>query len=114
MKNGHGVKSVGDLETYVQRLEGLQNMLDQVRAKLVRRQEAGVLPPRFVFPLVIEDCRNVIRGVPFDGGPEDNVLWADFNEKLGSVEGLDERRKQDLLRRAELALLTKVARAMRI
>ena len=44
-----------------------------------------MLPPRWVFPQVIEQSRNLINGAPFDHGP-DNDLFADFKSKVGKLE----------------------------
>ena len=95
--NVHRVTNAAQAEQYIQRLEGLQHRLAQVESLITSRARMGVLPPKFVFPYVLQDCRNLIAGIPFDGGPDQNVLWADFTDKVQSIQGLDERRRQDLL-----------------
>ena len=42
------------------------------------------MPPKWVYPYVINDARNVITGAPFDSGP-DAPLFADFKGKVGKL-----------------------------
>jgi uncharacterized protein (DUF885 family) len=60
-----------------------------------------------VFPYVIEDAANIIKGLPFDDGPADSPLLADFRTKVKAL-AVDEARRESLLARAEIALLTSV------
>jgi len=62
-----------------------------------------VLPPKFVFAYVIEDSGNVIKGRPFDDGPADSPLFADFKTKIGAIT-LDEKRREELATLAAQAL----------
>jgi uncharacterized protein (DUF885 family) len=70
------------------------------------RQAQGILPPKWVFPYVIADARNVIRGAPFGSG-EDSALWADFKAKVAKIDA-DAATKQRLLASARTALLSDV------
>jgi len=101
--NQHTVNSVEDAEDYIARIENVPTLFDQLIAGLYRRAETGIIPPRFVFPLVIDDCKNVIRGAPFDEG-EASPIFADFSEK---IEGLDigPEKKTALINAAEKALV---------
>ena len=104
--NMHQVTSVADAEAYIERLEGVEALMTQVIDQLDRSVEAGVIAPAFVFPLVIEDSRNVIAGAPFTDG-EDSPLYADIKKK---IEGLDiaDDKKTDLVEAAAAALLGSV------
>jgi uncharacterized protein (DUF885 family) len=75
--NIHRVGSVSDAEAYVSRLRAMARMLDQAMAESRASQALGVLPPKWVFPYVIADSKNVISGEPFTPGKE-SALWADF------------------------------------
>ena len=44
----------------------------------------GIMPPKWVYPYVINDARNVITGAPFDSGP-DAPLFADFKGKVAKL-----------------------------
>lgn len=105
--NTHRVETEADAIAYVRRLEGVRGLMERQLERATASARAGVLPPKFVFPYVIEDAGNVIRGRPFDDGPADSPLLADFRGKLGALPIGDEK-KDSLLARAELALLTSV------
>ena len=82
--NIHRVDSVADAEAYVSRIGEFARYLDQSVTEAEARQALGVLPPKWVFPYVIADSRNLIKGAPFDGGA-DNDLWADLKTKVGKL-----------------------------
>ena len=52
--------------------------------RAIEREKLGVLPPKWVFPQVIEQSKNLITGAPFDHGP-DNDVFADFKAKVGKL-----------------------------
>lgn len=83
--NIHSVKSKADAEAYVARLQGMGPQMDALVAESRERSEAGVMPPKWVYPFVLDDARNVIRGAPFDDGAPSTLL-ADLTKK---VEALD-------------------------
>jgi uncharacterized protein (DUF885 family) len=107
MVNIHQVASVADAQAYVARLENWETAFNQIIEALKARAEKGIMAPRFVYPYVLEDSRNVIRGRPFDDGPEDSTLLGDFKEKLKALE-LEPAADIALIERAEQALLTRV------
>lgn len=82
----HQVDDVSDAEAYVSRLNQVDRFMGQLIDGVKLRASKGVLPPRFVFPTVIENSRHVITGAPFDESGEDSALMADFR---GKVEALD-------------------------
>jgi uncharacterized protein (DUF885 family) len=82
--NIHRVDNLSDAEAYVRRLQGLDAYLDQAIAEAKDRQAKGVLPPRWVYPYVIADSRNVTKGAPFDRGP-DSALFADLKAKVNKL-----------------------------
>ncbi|MFZ7106401.1 MAG: DUF885 domain-containing protein [Bacteroidota bacterium] len=86
--NMHRIDSVGDAEAYVQRLKGIGPLMDQVLDGLRVRDSLGIIPPRFVYPMVMNDCRNVISGYPFSGSGK-CPLYEDFSKKLSALKGID-------------------------
>ncbi|MEM6686226.1 MAG: DUF885 family protein, partial [Bacteroidota bacterium] len=64
--NMHQITDVSDAEAYISRLHGLEELFSQVAVGLQAREKAGILPPKFVFDHVINDCENIIKGKPFD------------------------------------------------
>jgi uncharacterized protein (DUF885 family) len=82
--NIHRVDTLADAEAYVSRLQSMDAALDQAIAEAKDRQALGVLPPKWVYPYVVEDSRNVIRGAPFGPGP-DSALFADLKAKVNKL-----------------------------
>jgi uncharacterized protein (DUF885 family) len=105
--NSHRVESEADAAAYIRRLEGVRPLFDAQLERANASAKQGVLPPQFVFPYVIEDAANVIKGRPFDEGPADSPLFADFRTKVKAL-AVDEALRESLLARAEIALLTSV------
>jgi uncharacterized protein (DUF885 family) len=83
--NIHRVASKSDAEAYVARLQGIGPRLDGLIAESRTRAEAGVMPPKWVYPFVIDDARNVIKGAPFDGGAPSTLL-ADLSKKVDALD----------------------------
>ncbi|HWH22852.1 MAG TPA: DUF885 domain-containing protein, partial [Allosphingosinicella sp.] len=104
--NIHRVASVADAEAYVSRLSEMARALRQATEEARRRQALGILPPKWVFPYVIADSRNLITGAPFGSG-KDSPLWADFKGKVAQLDA-DAATKQRLLNAARAALLNDV------
>lgn len=100
--NVHRVDSLEDAEAYIERLRGVPGVMRQIVAKMRVRQEKGIVPPKFVFPYVLADSRNIISGYPFDGKGE-ATLWTDFREKVEGLE-IDEAAKAALKTEGEAAL----------
>jgi uncharacterized protein (DUF885 family) len=105
--NTHRVETEADAIAYVRRLEGVRTLFEQQLERATAAARAGILPPRFVFAYVVEDAGNIIRGRPFDEGPADSPLLADFRSKVTAL-AIEEAKKESLLARAELALLSSV------
>jgi uncharacterized protein (DUF885 family) len=53
--NTHRVESDADAVAYIRRLEGMRTLLQQQLERAAQAAKQGILPPRFVFPYVIED-----------------------------------------------------------
>lgn len=106
--NYHPVESVADARAYVARLRALPGPFDQQIANARQQQARGILPPKFVFRLLIEAARDVVTGAPFDTGPAKSALWADFEAKVGALAGVDDATKAALLADGRAALLESV------
>ena len=108
--NQHRINSVKDAEDYVARLHNTVPYFEQLIDGLKARAAAGIVPPKFVFPHIIRDSKNIVTGAPFDDG-EANTLMADFSGKLDKLSeneeaGLTDDKKASLLEAAEEALTT--------
>jgi uncharacterized protein (DUF885 family) len=109
--NIHTVKTEADARAYISRIAATGRYIDQAIALSDARAANGVLPPRWVFPQVIEQSKNLIAGAPFDRGP-DNDLYADFKTKVAKL-ALPQTSKDALVREARGALLMSMGPAYR-
>lgn len=106
--NYHPVDNEADARAYLARLRALPAMFDQLIEAANGRATRGVLPPKFVFPLLIDSAREVITGLPFNGAGVKCALWEDFSGKVAALKNTDEAAKQKLLEEARAALLEAV------
>jgi len=104
--NQHRIDNLDDAQAYVSRLNGIDELLAQVEQNLLKREEAGIVAPAFVFPMVINDCENIISGAPFDQGA-DSVLLADIKKKVLALD-ISKEAKDDLIAQAKTALVESV------
>ena len=84
MINTHRVNSLADAEAYIARLRGVKQRFAEAVESMSLAEAQGAVPPRFVFPYVISDARNVITGARFTDGA-DRPLWADFKAKVSML-----------------------------
>lgn len=105
--NTHRVQDEQDALDYIARLEKVGPLLAAAIEGSERAGRRGVLAPRFVFPQVASNAGNVIRGRPFDEGPADSTLLADFAGKVAALK-LPQERSEALLAAANRALLDSV------
>ncbi|MEP5612020.1 MAG: DUF885 domain-containing protein [Cyclobacteriaceae bacterium] len=83
--NIHRVTDSSDAAAYVARLNGVEKLFDQLIDNLKIREEKGIVPPKFVFPRIIEASQNIVKGAPFESG-EPSTLQADFYAKVDALE----------------------------
>jgi uncharacterized protein (DUF885 family) len=106
--NVHLISNKSDAEAYISRLSKINALFDQLITNLKVREEKNIIPPKFVFPMVMNDCKNVISGQPFDKSAMVNPLMEDFTKKVNAVKDLDDKEKKELIAKASNALLTSV------
>jgi len=97
MINIHKIDDVKDAEAYIARLRGIPKLFDQLLVNLKVREEKGVVAPRFVFPLVLDACHKIIKGKPFDSGPNDSPLLEDFTKKVTALAEADAATRDRLI-----------------
>lgn len=106
--NFHEVTNTADARAYVARLQAMPAMFDQLIARAEAQAARGILPPKFVYPLLIESCREIISGAPFAAGEKKSALLEDFEGKVAALKDADEATKAQLLADARAALLGSV------
>ena len=109
--NIHKVDTVADADAYVSRIREIARYLDQSVDQARKRQALGVLPPKWVFPYVIADSKNVITGAPFGPG-KDSAVWADLKTKVDKLNP-DAATKARLLDAGKAALVNDLRPAYR-
>lgn len=106
--NYHPVDNVADAKAYIARLRAMPKMFDQLMETSRASEARGILPPRFVFPLLVEASREVVTGVPFDASANKSALWGDIEGKINALKDADASQKEALLKEARAALLDSV------
>lgn len=102
--NMHQIKTEKDAENYISRLQGIKPMFAQLAENLKKRQNAGIMIPKFVFAKVLEDAKNIIKGKPFDDSSKNSTLLQDFETKVTKL-SIDEAKKEALITKAKKALV---------
>lgn len=104
--NQHQISNEADAQAYIARLQAVPSNLHQLTQSLEVRAEKGIIAPKFVFPYVLSDSKNIITGAPFDNG-EDSAIWADFKRKVALLD-ISQSQQEALLKQAKSALIKQV------
>ena len=107
MANFHQVTEVADAEAFIARLDLTPRVFGQLIDGLQKREDIGVMPPKWVYPFVTEAVGNVLTGAPFDDSETDSIFLAGFKRKLEALELTDEE-KGALIARVEVSLVDNV------
>ncbi|WP_299123688.1 DUF885 family protein [uncultured Tenacibaculum sp.] len=101
--NMHQVSDVKDAENYIARLHNLKPLFAELVKGLKERESKGIMPPKFVFAKVLDDSRNLIKGIPFDNSGKPSTLFNDFTNKVNALK-IDEAQKKELIEKGTTAL----------
>ncbi|MEZ9369935.1 DUF885 family protein [Shewanella sp. 10N.286.51.B2] len=105
--NQHQVENVSDAQAYISRLNGVKHVTEQVIDALKIRADKNIIAPKFVFPYVISDSENIIKGAPFTDTEVKSTLWGDINRKIEKLD-ITQAQKDELLAAAKTALIKSV------
>ena len=92
--NIHRVANIAEADAYVSRIRGLGPLLDTLSAESAARAAKGYAPPKWVYPYVISDIRNLMK--------PDNAVIGDIAEKVGKL-NIDAGEKSRLIAAAKAA-----------
>ena len=106
--NFHQIDNASDARAYIARLRGIGPMFDQLIEGVRIRAEKNIVPPKFVFPLVIASAEEVISGEPFDRSGKQSALLTDFETKVSALKTETPAIKVQLLADARVALIDAV------
>ncbi len=105
--NIHQVTDVADAEAYIGRIRNVSVFFDEVIEQLNIRTEAGLTLVDWMYPQILDAAKNVITGAPFEAAgedTEDSAIWADFQEKVASLD-IEPAQRTQLLDAAKKALI---------
>ncbi|MEM6857157.1 MAG: DUF885 domain-containing protein [Pseudomonadota bacterium] len=74
--NIHRVSEPAHAQAYIDRIKALGPQLDALRIESTQRAEAGIMPPDWVYPYLINDIEALIAA------GDDNAVLRDFNAKV--------------------------------
>jgi uncharacterized protein (DUF885 family) len=77
--NIHSVADAEQARAYISRIEGLGTGLNQLIAESRDRAASGVMPPRWVYPYVIDDVQNLLKA------GDKNAVLEDFAGKVDKL-----------------------------
>ncbi len=92
----HHIGDARDAKDFVARLSKFGVVFDQVLEGLEKREELGIIPPRFVILHVLREMREFVSAPPTE-----QVLYTYFAETTQDLEGLTESGRDELLTRVE-------------
>ena len=93
--NFHRITDESDARAYISRLKGVKARFKQEIDGMKVREEMGIIAPKFVFPHVIRDSENILKGT---------TLLDDFTKKVNRVESIDKKTKSKLIAEAKQAI----------
>ena len=109
--NQHSIANEAQAEAYVARIAGLGAIADAKTDVARARAAGGVIPPKWVFPLVLSEVDGMLKS---DAAPDlaGNALIDDFRAKIAKLD-LPEARKAVLIQAAISAWTQSAAPAFR-
>ena len=102
--NMHTIGNKKEAEDYLSRLNGIPHHFRQLLELMKISESKGIIPPKFVFPKVLDDSKNLMLGFPFEKSKIASPLYEDFSSKINKIE-LSSAEKKELLNFAEKALI---------
>lgn len=100
--NYQEINDIQGAHDYIERIKGVPHLFNDLISQLEKSEEAGIIPPAFIYPSVIAAAENVIKGAPFSGQGE-SPIWKDFNEKIEAL-GLYQSSNKVLFKKAKRAM----------
>jgi uncharacterized protein (DUF885 family) len=110
MAQVHQVKSRGEADNYIARLNKFPRKFGELLEGLKQREAKGIIPPRFTVEKVLAQMNGFVAKAP-----QDNPLYASLKEKLAKIPAaqLDDAARAQLLAQAEAAIKDSVYPAYR-
>ncbi len=97
--DSHPLNDKQDAEDYVTRLSLVKNKYNQLIEGLKKREELGIIPPRFALQWGFSNINNTANA-----NPKQTSFYSTFERKLNSIAGINSAEKETLLVSAEKAI----------
>ncbi|MGL3822925.1 DUF885 domain-containing protein [Sphingopyxis sp. R3-92] len=110
--NNHPIRDYPDAAAYIDRLVEMPRLFGQLTDALEAQRVAGIAPPAFICTAVASSVDRLLTGAPLDGGPDVNIMLADFLAKVNKSD-IAAQHRPELRFRAEAALRDHFAPAYR-
>ena len=101
--NDHAVDNAEDARYYIERVQGLGALFNDMVVRLRARAEFGVLTPSFAYPDMLNDIGGLDKGTPIQESGEPHILMQDLAAKLERT-SLSKSEQDELLAEAGNAL----------
>ncbi|MGB3715158.1 MAG: DUF885 domain-containing protein [Candidatus Promineifilaceae bacterium] len=92
----HPISNVADAENYITRLSKIASKFRQLEEVLRLRQEAGIIPPRYIVERAGDQIGRIAHGEAVS-----TPFYSVFAEKIEELDGLSDSDRQSLLKTAE-------------
>ena len=77
--NIHRVSNADEARAYVERIDGLGDVIDTLRERSAEQAADGIMPPDWVYPYVIDDVENLLEA------DDENAILEDFRDKTAEL-----------------------------
>lgn len=82
----HPITTYQEAEAYLAKMDKISDVFEQVIENCLQRKHLGCIPPRNIFPLILDTAANVIKGFPIEiESSQTNILFADFRQKINAL-----------------------------
>jgi uncharacterized protein (DUF885 family) len=95
----HPLANRQDAEDYLSRLAQVDDQVGQLLVGLEKREEIGVIPPKFIVDMTLRDLRDLSRS-----GARATPFYTAFDKALTAQEGIGDADREALLAEAEEAI----------
>jgi uncharacterized protein (DUF885 family) len=99
MESTHQVNTLEDAHNYLSRLGEVNRKFGQYLLGLKKREQMGIIPPRFVIDRVLDEMRGFIATPATD-----NILYTSLQTKMDKAEDISDEDKQTILAQTDVAI----------
>lgn len=104
----HPVRNLAEAKDYVARLAQVKRQVDQLLDGMKRRQDVGVILPKFYFPVVLRELRTIAQS-----SARTTPFFTVFQGKVNALKNIGDVEKESVLKSAEKEIDASVLPAFR-